>query len=157
MFYINEKNRRSANFDTHFLAEPTVFHDVEDGKPFEMRVSFTMYGLEDSMRLFMAFSNKECETSLISGFPCRILKEHDCEKLSTPRNEKDTNISLDHPLARGGSNNKRASQRASSQRPPHRRTASFYSAKSAASSASSLSGIFRGSIGSVRSKPNDVA
>lgn len=84
IFHMNEKNRRSASFDTHFLADSTLFHDVVDGKPFEMKISFSMCGLEDSMRLFMTFSNKECETSLISGFPCRILKEHDCRKLPTP-------------------------------------------------------------------------
>lgn len=83
IFYMNEKNRRSATFDTHFLAEPQVFHDVAEGKPFGMKVTFTMYGLEDSMRLYLTLSNEECETSLISGFPCRILKEHDCKKPAT--------------------------------------------------------------------------
>lgn len=80
IFYMNEKNRRSATFDSHFSAEPLVFQNVAEGKPFEMKINFTMYGLEDSMRLYLTLSNEECETSLISGFPCRILKEHDCEK-----------------------------------------------------------------------------
>lgn len=80
---MNEKNRRSATYDTYFLAGTDVFHDVEDGKPFEMRINFTMYGLDDSMRLYLALSDGEYSTSLISGFPCRILKDHDCEKPTT--------------------------------------------------------------------------
>jgi hypothetical protein len=136
IFYMNEKNRRSAG-DKHFFAGPTVFHNVAEGKAFEVTINFTMYGVEDSMRLYLTLGKEEYETSLISGFPCRILKEHDYR-----------------PLARGGSNSSRPGQRTPSQRAPgHRfvtqRAQSFYSTTSAASSKSSSSGVFR-SVGSTR-------
>lgn len=122
LFFINEKKNSRGTPDQQLIAGDSLFENVIKGKPFEMKINFSMFGPEDSMRIFLSLSDKECDVSLISGFPCRILKEHEGYR----------------PLARMDSTR--------TQRGHKSKTPSFYSAVSANSSVSSLSGIFRGVV-----------
>jgi hypothetical protein len=82
---MNERRNSRGTPDQQLIAEDSLFDSVTKGKPFEMKINFSMLGPEDSMRIFLSLSDKECDVSLISGFPCRILKEHDaCKRPPKP-------------------------------------------------------------------------